>query len=450
MNNDLFQRAKAAVEAKDYHSALGLYTACLQDSSDPLGPGEIGLLYHRIGNCLTKLKNYEEAIQAYQQAAGDTAYDACGAVNYNMGMAYAALHDFDDAVKHFEIAVSDGKYLTPYKAYTAMGNALLKKGKSAEAGVAFREAALDETNPDPTKALLNLGVCFMALDRPADAVASYESALQFEMLPNVRNKMHASLGQAYVACGQMQKAVDAFEQSIADKTYFLSASASVDYQRAVAAVSQGAAEVTQVLPALPADTSGLDVVTTPTDAFSEADSYGQDDTSDSYYYADAYDDQIYEGGEDRFFNATDEELEQWSRGVARQDRKRRSVGLKILVAFILVVVLAFGAAIVLYLQGYGYPTQETVVSQLFADPQAAKTSLFASNMSDDDITAALEIVPEGATVAVDGVDRSAASSTVYATVTTAAGGETQYKIALVRDAIGWKIAGIELYFASQN
>ena len=159
---------------------------------------------------------------------------------------YAALHDFDGAVKHFEIAVSDGKYLTPYKAYTAMGNALLKKGKSAEAGVAFREAALDETNPDPTKALLNLGVCFMALDRPADAVASYESALQFEMLPNVRNKMHASLGQAYVACGQMQKAVDAFEQSIADKTYFLSASASVDYQRAVAAVSDDRSEERRV------------------------------------------------------------------------------------------------------------------------------------------------------------------------------------------------------------
>lgn len=451
MNNDLFQRAKAAVEAKDYHSALGLYTACLQDSSEPLGPGEAGLLYHRIGNCLTKLKNYEEAIQAYQQAAGDTAYDACGAVNYNMGMAYAALHDFDDAVKHFEIAVSDGKYLTPYKAYTAMGNALLKKGKSAEAGVAFREAALDEANPDPTKALLNLGVCFMALERPADAVASYESALQFEMLPNVRNRMYASLGQAYVACGQMQKAVDAFEKSIADKTYFLSASASVDYQRAVAAVSQGTAEVTQVLPALPADTSGLDVVATPTSAFSDADSYGQDDAADSYYYVDdVYDDQIYEGGEDRFFNATDEELEQWSRGVAKQDRKRRSVGLKILVAFILVVVLAFGAAIAFYLQGYGYPSQETVVSQLFADPQAAKTSLFASSMSDDDIADALEIVPEGATVAVDGVDRSAASSTAYATATTAKGGETQYKIALVRDAIGWKIAGVELYFVSQN
>ena len=76
----------------------------------------------------------------------------------------------------------------------------MKLGKSAEAGVAFREAALDEGNPDPTKALLNLGVCFMALDRPADAVASYESALQFDMTARHRsNKLYANLGQAYVA-----------------------------------------------------------------------------------------------------------------------------------------------------------------------------------------------------------------------------------------------------------
>ena len=75
-----------------------------------------------------------------------------------------------------------------------MGNALLKLGKSAEAGVAFREAALDEANPDPTKALLNLGVCFMALNRPADAVASYESALQFSMTNETRNKLLCELG----------------------------------------------------------------------------------------------------------------------------------------------------------------------------------------------------------------------------------------------------------------
>ena len=247
MNNDLFQQARAAYARKDFQGALAAYTQCLQDAGSSLAPGEVGLLYHQIGNCLVKLKNPNEAIHAYTQATADAAYDACGAVNYNLGMAYASLHDYEDAVKHFEIAVSDAKYDASYKAYSGMGNALLKLGKSAEAGVAFREAALDEANPDPTKALLNLGVCFMALDRPADAVASYESALQFDMQPDTRNKLYANLGQAYVASGQMQKAVNAFDESIADKTYFLSDSASVDYQRAIAAVAQGTSEITQVM-----------------------------------------------------------------------------------------------------------------------------------------------------------------------------------------------------------
>ena len=167
MNNDLFQQARAAYARKDFQGALAAYTQCLQDAGSSLAPGEVGLLYHQIGNCLVKLKNPSEAIHAYTQATADAAYDACGAVNYNLGMAYASLHDYEDAVKHFEIAVSDAKYDASYKAYSGMGNALLKLGKSAEAGVAFREAALDEANPDPTKALLNLGVCFMALDRPA-------------------------------------------------------------------------------------------------------------------------------------------------------------------------------------------------------------------------------------------------------------------------------------------
>ena len=258
MNNDLFQQARAAYARKDFQGALAAYTQCLQDAGSSLAPGEVGLLYHQIGNCLVKLKNPNEAIHAYTQATADAAYDACGAVNYNLGMAYASLHDYEDAVKHFEIAVSDAKYDASYKAYSGMGNALLKLGKSAEAGVAFREAALDEANPDPTKALLNLGVCFMALDRPADAVASYESALQFDMQPDTRNKLYANLGQAYVASGQMQKAVNAFDESIADKTYFLSDSASVDYQRAIAAVAQGTSEITQVMaPVAPvADMSG--------------------------------------------------------------------------------------------------------------------------------------------------------------------------------------------------
>lgn len=452
MNNDLFQQARAAYAAKDYANALAGFTRCLQDGSHPLAPGEVGLLYHQIGNCLVKLKDCNEAIHAYTQATVDAAYDACGAVNYNLGMAYAALYDYEDAVKHFEIAVSDAKYDTPYKAYSGMGNALLKLGKSAEAGVAFREAALDEGNPDPTKALLNLGVCFMALNRPSDAVSSYESALQFNMQPDTKNKLYANLGQAYVACGQMQKAVNAFEQSIADKKYYLSDSASVDYQRAIAAVAQGTSEITQVIPAISsADMSGLDVAADGTGMFPEQDVYAYGD-QDPYYYADAYNEETYPGsnGGDRFFNASDEELEQWSKGLAKQDRKRRNVGLKVLVFIVLLVLVAFGGAVFLYTQGWGYPTQDTVVKELFANPQAASSSVFAKEVDAEKVASIIDPLVTDANPTIDGTDKSMSDSTVYVTAKTSEGGDVHYKVSLVRDMIGWKVSNVELYFPSQN
>lgn len=458
MNNELFQQARAAYASRDFEGALRGFTDCLQDPSGT-APGETGLLYHQIGNCLVKLKNPSEAIKAYTQASADAGYEACGAVNYNTGMAYAALHDYEDAVKHFEIAVSDADYPTPYKAYSGMGSALLKLGKSAEAGVAFREAALDESNPDPTKALLNLGVCFMALGRAGDAVASYESAMQFPMSANTRNKLYANLGQAYATDGQMQKAVDAFEQALADKTYFLSDSASVDYQRAIAAVAQGTSGVTRVIEPVSADTSGLDVPTEDGAMYADEDPYPAED--DPYRYADPYGDAPapYETGaigatgpapesENQFFTASDEELEKWSRGMAKQGRRRRNTGLKVLIALIVVVLLVFGAGVFLYTQGYGYPTQDSVAEQLFTSSD--KASLFAGELSSDDISDMEGLVEGASFVSVDGQERSMGESSVYVTAQTSSGGEVQYKVSMVRSGVSWKVSNVELYFASQN
>ena len=451
MNNEIFQQARTAYASKDYEGALAAYTSCLQDEAYPLGPGEMGLLYHQIGNCLTKLRNYPEAIQAYSQATADAAYDAVGAVNYNLGMAYAALHDYEDAVRHFEISVSDAKYDTPYKAYSAMGNALLKLGKSAEAGVAFRQAALDEGNPDPTKALLNLGICFMALNRPSDAVTSYESALQFDMPAATKNKLYANLGQAYVACGQMQKAVAAFEAALADKTYFLNDSANVDYQRAVGAVASGTAQMTAVMAPVTADMSGLDVSADGAPMYPEG-SYAYSDERDPYYYNEPYADTDtgYAAVDDRFFSATDEELEQWSRGLAKQDRKRRNVGLKILVFFIAFILVALAAGVVLFTQGFGYPSQETVALEPFVNRAAAAETAFAPDLSSEEVEAILDPVVEDASASVDGMNRSMSESTVYVSATTPEGGDVDYRVSLVRDGIGWKISAIDLYFASQN
>ena len=449
MNKDLFHQANMMVMAGDFETALRLYQATLSDD-ESLEPGDKGLLYHRIGNCYTKMKRYDEAIDWYSQASADTSYDECGSLNYNIGMAYAALRDYTNAVKHFEISISDRNYKKVYKAHLALGNVLLKMGKSAEAGVEFREAALDEANPDPTKALLNLGVCFMALDRPADAVASYESALQFDMKQNVRNKLYASLGQAYVACGQMQKAVESFEQSIADRTYFLSSSATVDYQRAVAAVSQGTAETTQAIPSLANDTSGLDVSVSTTDApgTHQDDQKAADD--DTYYYADAYDNAPYGDSEDRFFNATDEELERWSRGVVKQDRKRRGVGLKILIAFMVVILLALAGGVVLYLQGYGYPTQQQTVEKLFSDPASSDTQVFHPRVKEADIKNMKSLIAPNSKVNIDKVAAGASASKVFVTANEGENGAIRYQITLARDLLGWKITNVELYFASRN
>lgn len=463
MDNHYIAQAQAAYAAKDFQVALQLFSQCLQDPSVEKGPGDLGYLYHQIGNCFVQMRDFNGAIQAYTQATADSAYDACGAVNCNLAKAFAALHDYEQAVNHFEIAVSDAKYDSAYKAYLGMGNALLKLGKNAEAGVAFRAAALDQANPDPTKALINLGVCFMALNRPADAVQSYESALQFSMDPDSTNRLYANLGQAYVACGQMQKAMAAFETALADKTYFLSDSASVDYSRAATAVATGAAATAASQPYGGMDMSGLDVSSDgaplSADGPYEVDAYGYD----PYAYGAAPDDpryfpeQVYgysvdDGyatGEDRFFGASDAEITQYGKNIAKQDRKRRNVGLKILVAIVALLVVAAAGLMFLYMQGFGYPSQETVVTELFASPDKA-ADYFAKDISADDVEADMATVVQDSSVTVDGVEKTVSNSTVYVTADTPEGGQVQYKVSMVRDLLTWKVSDIELYFASQQ
>ena len=271
------------------------------------------------------------------------------------------------------------------------------------------------------------------------------------MTSEMRNKMYASLGQAYVALGQMQQAVDYFERALEDKTYFLSASASVDYQRAVAAVSQGNADTTQSIPAL-VDTSGLDVVGEDGLPTAEPEPYVVDEhaVSDEYYFADQYEKQgdYATTSEERFFNSTDQELEQWSKGVVKMERKRRGVGLKIFLVIVLLLLVAAAAGLVLYMQGFGYPTQEATVEQLFDNP--ASESNYANGITSDDITEMSKLIADGSTITIDGVDKSMSSSTAYVTATTPQGGDITYEVSLVRDMIGWKVSNLELYFASQH
>lgn len=448
MNNEIFQQARSAYVTKQYDVALEKFTECLQDTSVSKAPGELGLLYHQIGNCLVKLNDPNEAIHAYSQALIDESYDALGSVSYNLGMVYASQGDFEDAITNFQSALDDSRYPTPYKAYQAMGNALLKLGKSAEAGAAFRSAALDEMNPDPTKALLNLGVCFMALDRPMDAIASYESALQFDMKPETRNKLFANMGQAYVADGKMDKAVRAFESALADKTYVFNDAANVDYQRAVAAVASGVTGEQESI--VPADTtsqndlSGLDV---PGDgvpieaqplAPSEMGTTQISETSIMRSIAEA------EQNSD-FFAAQQQDFQDWTQNVKKKHRHR---GLKIFLVILILLALVGGAGTYAYVQGIGFPSQQDQITALFNDP--SNSEVYASDLDDNAKSRIADMVATSSTITVNGTTNSFSTADAYVTATTQQGGEIPYQISLVRDGLGWKIANVSLSFASQT
>lgn len=445
MNNEIFQQARSAYVTKRFDVALEKFTECLQDTSVSKAPGELGLLYHQIGNCLVKLNDPNEAIHAYSQAMIDESYDALGSVSYNLGMVYASQGDFEDAITNFQAALDDSRYPAPYKAYQAMGNSLMKLGKSAEAGAAYRNAALDEMNPDPTKALLNLGVCFMALDRPMDAIASYESALQFDMTPETRNKLFANMGQAYVADGKMDKAVRAFESALADKTYVFNDAANVDYQRAVAAVASGATGEYEPAPVTPQnDLSGLDV---PGDGVpieaqplspSEMGTTQISETSIMRSIAEA------EQNSD-FFNNQQPDFQDWTQGVKKKHRHR---GLKIFLVILFLLVIIGGAGTFAYVQGIGFPSQQDQVSALFNDPSNA--DVYAASLDDTAKDRIGDMIVPSSAVVVNGTINNLSTADVYITATTPQGGEVPYQVSLVRDGVGWKISNVALAFASQS
>ena len=130
------------------------------------------------------------------------------------------------------------------------------------------------------------------------------------------------------------------------------------------------------------------------------------------------------------------------------ERKRRSVGLKVLIAIVLIVLAVLGAGLFLYIQGYGYPTQETAIEQLFSDPQSA--SAYANGVTEADIADMAALIPEGSKPTVDGMNKSMATTTAYVTGTTPKGGDILYEVSLVRDMLGWKVSNVDLYFTSQN
>jgi len=431
MNPQSSTIAKEAYEAGNYTLALETYLRILREESASIEPGETGFIYHQMGNCLVKMKRLDKAIPAYGKALDDPDYDRRSALLVNMGLAYAASGDYEGALPFYEEALADEANDAPYKAYNAQGQALLKLGKAAEAGTAFRAAALDEANPDPARSLVNLGVCFMALNRPHDAVEAYRASLEFDTSDSNRSKAFANLGQAYYVTGRMREAVSSFESALENGDYQLSKAAQADYVAAKAAVAD-----------VPAEAPGAVDQEALMAAYKAGSTGSWEAATDDSAYIPPVDDT-------GFFSVTEDQINQMGREYVRQERKLKNIGLKILLALAILILLALGAVGFAYYKGYGYPMQETVVTDMFhAYASGGDLTQYWAQADEDDIMQVMSMVPKSDKVKITSMQRSMTDSTASVVVTTPQGGDLKYVVTLGRDMLGWKITNVELVFAS--
>ncbi len=429
MNQQAFEAGKSAYKQGNLAEALA-------QLSSAKGPGEVsGTIDHLRGNCLMRLGRYAEAAQAYADALGDASYGHAGALACNRGRALLAANRPQEAVASLTLATQDEQYSTPYKAYVALGNAYKRLGNVREAGVAYRSAAIDEANPDPSSSLRELGGCFMQMGRAVDAVEAYRTALDFSTPLASQSAIYGDLGLAYVAANRMAEAVDAFGHATADGSHTLSPEANAAFEaakRAVAAIAgSGPSETDAFLAAAGYGSAGYDPLD-PTGSTGEF-MPSPEDTG--------------------FFSVSEEDLVQQERKERKVRRKRRHPFLRFLLALLVVALILCAGGGYAYWRGYGWPTQESVVKELFSTGvTGGDVASYLSGSVSDEARAQIKAVLPGSvsSLSIDGVDQSMAASKVLATATLPAGGQQSYTVELVRDGIGWKVSGVSASYASQQ
>jgi hypothetical protein len=117
-----------------------------------------------------------------------------------------------------------------------------------------------------------------------------------------------------------------------------------------------------------------------------------------------------------------------------------------------VLIFLLGAAVFAYTQGYGFPTQEQVVTDFFTSyAQGEDVDEYWVSSGQEDAQAIARIldgVAPSSNITINTTVRTMGNSEVWVGVTLPEGGVVNYKIQLARDFLSWRINGIELVFAS--
>lgn len=420
MNIQALEQARNAYRTGDFASAAQLFAAA-KDPSELAGEAD-----HLRGNSLMRLGRYAEAVEAYGAALQDGAYGKRGALLTNQGKALVASGDIRSAVSAFSAATQDASYATPYKAYLGLGDALKKLGNLTEAGVAYRQAAIDGANPAPAGALANLGDCFVALQRPEDAIESYRTALDFADPRDDTRAISAGLGQAYVAANRFSDAVDAFGTATVDGIYQLTPEQADAYERARDTLSASSAMV--------ATTNAYSTDIDPLDPLGQSGSF-MPDPSDT-----------------GFFTLSEQEMVQQDRVETKVRRKRRHTGLKVFIALLVVLLIAGGGAAFAYTRGFGFPSQQDVLTGLFqaATDGSDASEYLASGLDESQKSIITASIPLDATPTIEGMDAGMSEATATVKVALKNGGDMTYEVGFVREGLGWAVSSVSTDFNTET
>jgi Tfp pilus assembly protein PilF len=420
VNIQALEQARNAYRTGDFASAAQLFAAA-KDPSELAGEAD-----HLRGNSLMRLGRYAEAVEAYGAALQDGAYGKRGALLTNQGKALVASGDIRSAVSAFSAATQDASYATPYKAYLGLGDALKKLGNLTEAGVAYRQAAIDGANPAPAGALANLGDCFVALQRPEDAIESYRTALDFAGPRDDTRAISAGLGQAYVAANRFSDAVDAFGTATVDGIYQLTPEQADAYERARDTLSASSAMV--------ATTNAYSTDIDPLDPLGQSGSF-MPDPSDT-----------------GFFTLSEQEMVQQDRVETKVRRKRRHTGLKVFIALLVVLLIAGGGAAFAYTRGFGFPSQQDVLTGLFqaATDGSDASEYLASGLDESQKSIITASIPLDATPTIEGMDAGMSEATATVKVALKNGGDMTYEVGFVREGLGWAVSSVSTDFNTET
>lgn len=420
MNIQALEQARNAYRTGDFASAAQLFAAA-KDPSELAGEAD-----HLRGNSLMRLGRYAEAVEAYGAALQDGAYGKRGALLTNQGKALVASGDIRSAVSAFSAATQDASYATPYKAYLGLGDALKKLGNLTEAGVAYRQAAIDGANPAPAGALANLGDCFVALQRPEDAIESYRTALDFAGPRDDTRAISAGLGQAYVAANRFSDAVDAFGTATVDGIYQLTPEQADAYERARDTLSASSAMV--------ATTNAYSTDIDPLDPLGQSGSF-MPDPSDT-----------------GFFTLSEQEMVQQDRVETKVRRKRRHTALKVFIALLVVLLIAGGGAAFAYTRGFGFPSQQDVLTGLFqaATDGSDASEYLASGLDESQKSIITASIPLDATPTIEGMDAGMSEATATVKVALKNGGDMTYEVGFVREGLGWAVSSVSTDFNTET